>query len=160
MLLIPLPFLLLAAVTDLKSRRIPNGITYPLLAVGLATKVLGGPGALAGVMGALALLFILGGRYGAVRLGGGDTKLLLGCLLFLPLEAAGVFLLLAVLISALTAMALTLQARGGAHLMGLLKQDLLTAGAAPAEAVHLPGAPVLLSAYGLVLAVLALKGGA
>lgn len=64
-----------AAVTDLRSRRIPNWLTFPALPAGLTAQAVFGDGLLAGVLGAIAafapmlLLFAIGAR------GAGDVKL-------------------------------------------------------------------------------------
>lgn len=150
--LLPVPFLIAATWTDLQRRRIPNRITYPLIAAGTCLQLYEGRLAATLLATAAVLFLFLCARYRAVRLGGGDIKLMLGCLLFLTGDTVGPFLVLAALTSLCLAMGLTVRARGLGHFCQLAKLELLTLGSAPQEAVHLPGAPVLLAAYLLTLA--------
>jgi prepilin peptidase CpaA len=80
--MLPLPIrvtlslvVLIAAVTDLRSRRIPNWLTAPALPIGLAAQTVYGDGFWPGLLGALAgftALFVLF----AIGAGGaGDVKL-------------------------------------------------------------------------------------
>jgi prepilin peptidase CpaA len=69
---------LLACVTDLRSRRVPNAVTFPAIVAGVATHTLatGASGAVHAALGCLAggalffPFFAIGG------LGGGDVKLM------------------------------------------------------------------------------------
>jgi prepilin peptidase CpaA len=78
----------LSSIDDVRQRRIPNRITFPAIAVGLAAHTLGGgwsglgDAALAGLIaGGVFLIFYLAGGMGA-----GDVKLMIaiGCLAGLP----------------------------------------------------------------------------
>jgi prepilin peptidase CpaA len=75
-----LGLLLLAAVIDLRQRRIPNWLTFGLIAAGFARALVitgpsGIPPALSGLAAAAAVPFIL---FVMGALGGGDVKLLAG----------------------------------------------------------------------------------
>jgi prepilin peptidase CpaA len=97
-----------AASTDLRSRTIPNALTYPALGIGFALACvpelgIGLANALAGCLaGALPalLLFCTG------RLGGGDLKLLAAVGTLLGLTATLEVLYLSVLCGAVTALAM------------------------------------------------------
>lgn len=79
-MLLALPLLAIAAVTDARTRRIPNALTIGAIVVGLALAVARGELAAAalGVVagGVPALLASLGRR---MAIGGGDVKLLAAC---------------------------------------------------------------------------------
>ena len=93
-------FLLAAVVSDLRRRRIPNLLTFPMMLVGLSFGVAksgieGGAWAGLGILvGGLLLLapFLLGG------MGAGDIKLLAGVGAFAgPIDVFKAFLLIAIL---------------------------------------------------------------
>lgn len=149
--LIPFPFLVWALITDYGTRKIYNCTTYPLMGIGLLAQwyhhgVVG----IAGGASAILLFMLLSSIYKAVRMGGGDLKLILGCLLFLDVSTSGLFIILVFVLSALLAMAQYAGLQGFSSLLGILKLDLMTAGNAPQEAVHVLGAQVILLAYGIV----------
>ncbi len=74
---------LVAAVYDVRQRRIPNWLTYAGMAAGLALRfaVLGGKGVLTGVEGGLFVGAIFVCLFLTRSMGGGDVKLMtaLGC---------------------------------------------------------------------------------
>lgn len=88
----------LAAYTDWKTGYIYDKITYPLIAIGLLLNVveqqwLG--------LGIGAAVFLIGyAFYFAGKIGGGDVKLFSGTALVLPLYGKGIFILNALLVSA------------------------------------------------------------
>ena len=88
-----------AAWTDLRSRRIPNGLTLGILVCGLALRGFEGLGALAAGAGGAALgLAIAVVLFGVGALGGGDGKLLIGVGAFLGYqEFVGALLLIGIL---------------------------------------------------------------
>lgn len=87
-LFVLLPVLVAATITDLRSRRIPNLLTFPAAALGVALHLaLDGPG---GAFSALVAYFVwFGGGLLFYRhvggLGAGDIKLLMACAAFLGL---------------------------------------------------------------------------
>lgn len=70
--------LIAAVIIDLKERRIPNWLTLPSLAVGLALQAArgGGEGLAAGLAGAAAGAALLALPFALGWMGGGDIKLL------------------------------------------------------------------------------------
>ena len=151
-LLIPFPFLAVALFTDYRTRRIPNRVTYSLALLGLAIQLQHNAMAgLAGLCGGLLLYALLKCKVRSMRIGGGDMKLLLGCLLFLDLKSAEIFIVLVFVISAFLGMIQYALNHGVGNLVQLLKLDVITAGAAPQEAVHVLGALVIMAAYVLTV---------
>jgi len=76
-----------AGLTDLRSRRIPNGLTLGILVCALVLRAVEGLGPLAiGVGGAALGLAIAVVLFGLGALGGGDGKLLIGVGAFLGYE--------------------------------------------------------------------------
>ncbi|MGH2668452.1 MAG: A24 family peptidase [bacterium] len=65
-----------AAITDLRSRRIPNWLTLPALPAGLIAQALFGDGLVSGILGALGGFVALFAAFAAGGGGGGDVKLL------------------------------------------------------------------------------------
>ena len=117
---------LLAAATDLKNFRVPNGLTLPLLAAGLlyhgATAGLPGVGAslLGAAFGFAALIL----PYSAGGMGAGDVKLMAGVGAWLGAATAGQVLLAAALAGGVYAL-------GAAAVSGRLIRTLaVVAGAA------------------------------
>lgn len=127
--------LLWAAIEDFKTRRIPNWLTFPLVASGVVFGAMGGAGhtlwsALLGLVcgfGIGLIPFVLGGR------GGGDVKLLSGVgawlgawPVLLVFAAAAVFSMIIALAQATVQGRLMALLRGSAMLVGntvLLRQN-------------------------------------
>ena len=66
-----------AAATDLKSRRIPNLLTFPVIVIGLSLWLFDKPWMFLSSLGATLLVLLLGmGLYMLGILGGGDGKLM------------------------------------------------------------------------------------
>lgn len=85
--------LMAAAVRDLQSRIIPNGLVAAVLALALARAALGGFLFTAGHLLAVAVLFMACvGLFATGAIGGGDAKLLPATALALPLGAWPAFL--------------------------------------------------------------------
>jgi prepilin peptidase CpaA len=160
---IPLPIrvtlslvVLVAAATDLRSRRIPNWLTLPALPVGIAAQTIYGDGFWQGVLGAgggFALLFVL---FALGALGAGDVKLFAAVGSFVGIRNLAVVFVLVGLIGGLAAVVVALRA-------GALGRVLLNTGAIAADAaqgrwsdlrrrsdLNQPGA--LRLAYGAVIA--------
>lgn len=113
---------LTAAVTDLRSRRIPNWLTLPALPVGLIAQAVYGEGFWQGLLGALggfAALFVLF----AIGAGGaGDVKLFTVVGSFVGFHNLGVAFVLVAIIGGVAAVVVAL--RAGA-LSRVLKNSLL-----------------------------------
>ena len=80
--MLPLPIrvtlslvVLIAAVTDLRSRRIPNWLTFAALPVGLAAQTVYGDGFWQGLLGACGGFAALFGLFAIGASGAGDVKL-------------------------------------------------------------------------------------
>lgn len=113
---------LTAAVTDLRSRRIPNWLTLPALPVGLIAQTVYGEGfwqGLLGAVGGFAALFVLF----AIGAGGaGDVKLFTVVGSFVGFHNLGVVFVLVAIIGGVAAVFVAL--RAGA-LSRVLKNSLL-----------------------------------
>lgn len=99
----------------------------------------------------LFLCICLSHHFGTMHVGGGDIKLIMGCLMFMNIRTAEVFIILIFVISALLSMIQYAWGNGVRNLLQLLKLDILTAGTAPQEAVHVMGALVILLAYSIAV---------
>lgn len=149
-LLIPLPFLLWALYTDLRMRKIRNAVTYPLILIGLVVQLQGnGLIGLAGCLAGLCVYGLLSARLRTMRIGGGDMKLVVGCLMFMDIRTSETFILMLFFVSALLGIFQYARRDGLWSLMQLLKADILTAGRAPWESVHVTGGLVIITAYGI-----------
>lgn len=107
MWILALAMAMTAAVTDLKSRRIPNWLTLGGFCVGLLGNglVFGWPGLKWGTAGAAAMLLVLLPVVLLRGLGAGDWKLMGALGATLGLRPVTLVLLLAILLSALMALA-------------------------------------------------------
>jgi prepilin peptidase CpaA len=114
----------LAAITDVRTRRIPNVLTATALLAALALRALhGGPALLVGVTGAAVALLLLLPLFAMGGLGGGDAKLLIAVGAFLGLDG----FLIALLATAVAggAMALAYSVRQGVVIPMLLNTGAL-----------------------------------
>lgn len=151
---IPLPFLIWALYTDVRIRKITNKTTYPLILLGFTVQILtNGPIALAGAFTGICLYLLLSSRLRTLRIGGGDLKLIVGCLMFLDMKAAELFIVMVFFTSTLMGMIQYACHHGAGDLIHLLKLDIMTAGTAPQEAVHVMGALVILVSYGIAFVI-------
>jgi prepilin peptidase CpaA len=159
--------LVVAALSDLRSRRIPNVLTMGALMVALALRSAAGPDALvAGLLGAGLALAVMLPLFAMNGVGGGDAKLLIMVGAFLGPAAFVVALLATAIVGGV--MSLVAAARQGVilpalhHAGGLLKW-LLTLGRRGARTTLLsPGAVSV--PYGVAIAIgslvaLYLEGG-
>jgi len=148
---------LLAACTDLRSRRIPNWLTLGTLGAGLAVQTaLSGPSGLGlGVLGAFAAGLPALALFKLRAMGGGDVKLLAGCGALLG-PSAGFELLLATAVAggALAVAMVFLQrawavtAHNGLHLL----RHWRARGLAPCPAVSLGRSRGITVPYGVAIA--------
>jgi prepilin peptidase CpaA len=104
----------LACITDLRSMRIPNWLTLPMLAAGLAfAGVSGGWQALLPALGGAAIagsVFVFG--YVAFGGGAGDAKLMMACGAWLGIEPSTLLILTVTVAGFIQAMIIVV-ARGG-----------------------------------------------
>lgn len=153
MSLIPIPFLLLSAVTDWRRRRIYNTVTYPLILMGLLLHGIHmHDEPLSLVLVSIVLTSFVFSTYKGCVLAGGDIKMMLGCLLFLSPERMAVFLMWGIVLAAVWGMGTIMRRKGSVYLYHLLKSDVLSGGSIPSESVSLPGGPLILTAYILTIA--------
>jgi prepilin peptidase CpaA len=146
---------LLAAVTDARTRRIPNALTVTALLAALALRALLGGAALAdGLTGAGVALLLLLPLFALGGVGGGDAKLLVAVGAFLGLDA----FLVALLATAVAggAMALVYSVRRGVVIplllnTGALVKYVFTAGrAGERPSPEMPGVGAV--PYGVAIA--------
>jgi prepilin peptidase CpaA len=161
-----LAVLLAAAVTDVRTRRIPNVLSAGGLLLALGIRLVAGDGALVqGLLGAGLALAVALPLFATGGFGGGDAKLLIAMGAFLGPEAFTVGALAAALVGGV--MSVMASVRAGVLLPVLLgSRDLLRSGAGllrgrPMEAagagrVHVPYAVAI--AIGGAFA-LAMRGG-
>ena len=151
---------LIAAFTDLKSRRIPNWLTMPALPVGLLAQTVYGDGFWPGVLGALGGFAALFALFAVGAGGAGDVKLFTVVGSFVGIRNLAPVFVLVALIGGVAAVVVSL--RAGA-LTRVLKNCFLIATSAgrgrwaefrERSDVNQPGA--LRLAYGAVIALGAL----
>lgn len=131
---LPIALLLAAALRDLRSRTIPNGLTAALALGGAAVALLSGWPAMlwtclaaTGVFAGGALLFAIG------VMGGGDVKLAAALALWLPAGSVPAFLILTALAGGLVGLLMMLGRTGAALASGQALRPALASGlAAPA----------------------------
>jgi len=144
-----------AAWTDLRTRRIPNGLTLGILLSGLGLRAIGGLGPLAeGLLGAglgLAIAVVL---FGIGAVGGGDGKLLIGVGAFLGHERyVGALLLIAVLgglLGVAEAVRRGVVLPAALNAAGMVRRWLTLGRSGQARTVDTPGAVTV--PYGLAIA--------
>jgi prepilin peptidase CpaA len=127
---------LIAAVTDLRTRRVPNVLVGALFVSGLALSAFSGWQAIALDLVIVALVIVAGTFAFSLKLiGGGDVKLLAAAAGTLGYPAGGNFLLLTLLCGGVVAIAFSaLRGRLGATFSNVRAMALpVFAGAAPAR---------------------------
>lgn len=148
--------LLLAAASDLRSRRIPNALTVTALLCALLLRGLMGGGALVdGLLGMGLALLILLPLFAMGGVGGGDAKLLIMVGAFLGTKDFGIALLVTALIGG--AMSLVAAARRGVILPVLfstrdLAKNVFTFGRG-GERTTLASPGVVSVPYGVAIAI-------
>jgi prepilin peptidase CpaA len=114
--------LLIAAFTDLKSRRIPNWLTLPALPIGLIAQTVYGDGFWQGLLGALGGFAALFALFAIGASGAGDVKLFTVVGSFVGIRNLGLVFVLVALIGGVAAVIVSL--RAGA-LTRVLKNSLM-----------------------------------
>ena len=145
---IPLPFLLWATYTDVKTRKIRNYTTYPLAVIGLAYQLFdkGMEGLLIYGGAIFAILLILHLLKG-MKVGGGDIKLLIACSTFLNYRDAVAFMLITLLYSIISTFIVYIRKRGFKNLVQTLYHEILTGGTITQEYDSLAGGPLILLSF-------------
>lgn len=151
-LLVPIPFSIIACYTDIKTRKIKNYITYPLIFIGvfLNTYLYG----LEGLKGSIAGVFIaslITSMIPLFRLGGGDLKLAMGYGAFLQSEKVLSFLLYFVLFTVIGNLVIFIYKRGIKEFISELRGEIRCFGTYRAEFSKIVGGPFLLGAYVVTL---------
>jgi prepilin peptidase CpaA len=115
--MLPLPIrmtlsliLVIAAVTDLQSRRIPNWLTLPAIPMGLAAQIIYGDGFWAGLFGACAGFIALFALFAIGAGGGGDVKLFTAVGSFVGINNVVVVFVLVAMLGGIAAVFVALRA--------------------------------------------------
>jgi prepilin peptidase CpaA len=115
--MLPLPIrmtlsliLVIAAVTDLQSRRIPNWLTLPAIPMGLAAQIIYGDGFWAGLFGACAGFIALFALFAIGAGGGGDVKLFTAVGSFVGIHNVVVVFVLVAMLGGIAAVFVALRA--------------------------------------------------
>ncbi len=115
--MLPLPIrmtlsliLVIAAVTDLQSRRIPNWLTLPAIPMGVAAQIIYGDGFLAGLFGACAGFIALFALFAIGAGGGGDVKLFTAVGSFVGINNVVVVFVLVAMLGGIAAVFVALRA--------------------------------------------------
>jgi prepilin peptidase CpaA len=126
-----------AAVTDVRTRRIPNVLTGFAALAAIALSAFGGPSAVLTCIVVMIAAFVAGSvAFSAGWLGGGDVKLIAGCCGFAGFPGA-VSLVLSILIAGAVLALVTAAARG--RLVALVRSTAAVAArGAPVAEVPLP----------------------
>lgn len=139
------PFLLAAVMTDLRARRVPNAVTYPMALIGVALaawqeEVAGALGG--GLLAGAALLLTPG-----FRSGGGDMKLAMACGTFLGVKRTPYFLFFFLAGTLVINLYRLVAEEGWRGLWGRVRLELAAGGQAVLPLQGLPGAPVMAAAF-------------
>jgi prepilin peptidase CpaA len=153
-LVLPVIILAIAAVTDLRSHRIPNWLTYPAVVLGIGLHAASGGigGCVFGLqglflgMGLLIVFYVLGG------MGAGDVKLLGAVGSFLGPHGVFMAFLSTALVGGVLSLAVILRRRGVRGTTTYFQSTMYTAAAA--RTIALPeGAERESICYGVAIAI-------
>ncbi len=146
--IIPVAFLVCAAISDIRIKKIKNFITYPMILSGLLFSLyfIGTTGFMEAfksmILGA-ALLNCPG-----FRSGGGDIKLGAACGAWLgTINLTLGFIFFALLLSWVVLTVRTLQKQGFLNMLNILKLEYYSQGQATQQGSHIPMAPMLFIGY-------------
>ncbi len=147
-LLLPIPFSIAACYTDLKTRKIKNYITYPLIFLGVFINTFsnGLQGFKESMLGIL-LAVIITSIIPVFRLGGGDLKLVMGYGAFLTVKKCLVFYFFFILFVLLGNIFFVIKKEGFKFFVSELKLEIKSLGLYKAGFDKIPGAFFLLGAY-------------
>ncbi len=141
----PVLFLLVGSLTDVKARKIKNYITYPMFIIGFLYAYSAGAflNSIYAIIAVTVIVIVVPG----FRVGGGDIKLTAACGAWLGLETALLFILLAITITMITGLVIFVYNNGLKATVGQIKLELITLGRMESEQARLPMAPFILIAY-------------
>lgn len=151
-LLIPIPFSIIACYTDIKTRKIKNYITYPLILSGIFLNSFinsfeGFKGSLLGIF----IVVLITSLVPVFRLGGGDLKLAMAYGAFLKDDNILMFLDIFIIFTVLGNFIFFIRNRGLKCFFSELLYEIKTFGIYKTHLDKLPGAPFLVGAYILTI---------
>lgn len=131
--MLPLPIrvtlslvVVIAAVTDLRSRRIPNWLTLPALPIGLAAQTIYGDGFWQGLLGACGGFAALFALFAIGAGGAGDVKLFTVVGSFVGIRNLGLVFVLVALIGGIAAVAVSWRAGALGEVLSNVRAILLS----------------------------------
>ena len=153
MIFLPLPLLIIAAVFDLRERRIPNWVTYITVISPLALHVVFGQfrgliNSFSGLIFVTLIFSILPG----LRLGGGDLKLAAGIGAWIGFDQVLWFVFYTFALILAASITVTCLREGRKGVVKRLQTEIKTLGTISLPLAEVPGAPVMLTAYLLLAA--------
>ena len=151
-LLLPVLFSIAACYTDLKTRKIKNYITYPLIFLGvfINTFLNGLKGFAMSITGILSIVILIS-IISITKLGGGDLKLAMGYGTFLTSKNHIMFIFFFLLFVLIGNIFLLIREKGFKNFISELKLEIKTLGFYKTSFNKVPGAPFLLGAYILTI---------
>ncbi len=151
-LLLPIPLSIVACYTDIRTRKIKNYITYPLILLGvfINTFLSGFNGFKESILGILFAIIITA-LIPVLKLGGGDLKLAMAYGAFLTYKNYIVFFFLFILLTVLGNVFLLIKKEGVKVFLTELKLEFRSFGTYKTKLDKITGAPFLLGAYILTL---------
>lgn len=147
-LLLPIPFSIIACYTDIKTGKIKNYITYPLILLGIFFNCLNNDfqGFTRSLLGIFAV-FLVTSLIPVFKLGGGDLKLAMGYAAFLKYEKMLTFFFFFILFTVIGNIVCFICKEGFRSFLSELKQEVKTLGLYKTQFNKIVGAPFLLGAY-------------
>lgn len=151
-LLIPIPLSIIACYSDIKTRKIKNYITYPIISMGIFTNfyLKGFEGFKASIIGVFLILFLVS-LVPVFRMGGGDLKLAMGYGAFLQKDKALMYFFLFLLLTVVGNILFYLFNKGIKAFLCDVKYEIKSFGLYKAQFDKLAGGPFLFAAYILTL---------
>lgn len=147
--LLPIPFSILAIITDIKERKINNKTTYSLLIIGIFINayIYGLEGIKSSFSGCFTAIILLSVFGLFMRLGGGDTKLILAYSTFLGREKTLIFVLIFIVLSFIVSLVAFIRENGIKEFLKEIKMEIRNFGIYKTKFKRKIGAPILLGAY-------------
>lgn len=150
--LIPIPFSVIASYMDLKTGKIKNYITYPLILIGILINFYfdGFRGIAASFIGVFFIIFFLSHKK-VFKLGGGDIKLAMGYGVFLKGNRVLVFVFIFLILVMMKNVIYYIFRKGFRYLLIEIKYEIKSFGGYQVEFDKFAGGPLLLIAYVVTL---------